>query len=281
MSVDGAGDGGQQQLGVGVLGAVQQRLFGAQFDQLAGVHDGDAVADIADDRHVVRDEEVGQFLAFLQIFEQVEDLGLDRDIQGGDRFVGDHQFGLDDQGACDADALALAAAEAMWVAAQMFDAQPYLLDHLADSFFEFAAFGDAVDAQRLADGFEHIHAGVERGKGVLEDHLDGSAEEPHLFAAEVIEGEILAVGVQNCLAAGWFVDAHQAAAQGCFAAAALADDAEHLSALDVQADIIDGLDVGDGAAEEAFLDREILAQSVDLQQNMMVCAHCCRFPCSV
>ena len=46
----------------------------------------------------------------LQVQQQVDDLGLDRDVERRDRLVGDEQLGLDGERAGDADALALAAA---------------------------------------------------------------------------------------------------------------------------------------------------------------------------
>jgi len=53
-------DGGEELLGVGVLWVVYDLLRWACFDDFALFHDGDAVADMADDRHVVADEEVGE-----------------------------------------------------------------------------------------------------------------------------------------------------------------------------------------------------------------------------
>ncbi len=41
-----------------------------------------------------------------QLVDEVEDLGLDRDVQRGGRLVGDEQLGLADQGHGDHDALA-------------------------------------------------------------------------------------------------------------------------------------------------------------------------------
>ena len=43
----------------------------------------------------------------LQVAEQVYDLGLDRDVEGADRFVTDDQPGFDGEGAGNANALAL------------------------------------------------------------------------------------------------------------------------------------------------------------------------------
>ena len=65
------------------------------------------------------DEEVGQAELPLEIFEEVDDLGLDRDVERGDGLVGDDQFGRDGEGPGDPDALALAAGELVGVAAQV------------------------------------------------------------------------------------------------------------------------------------------------------------------
>ena len=48
-----AGDGGQQGLGVGVGGGVDDGLGGADLDDLAEVHDGDALGHVGDDADVV------------------------------------------------------------------------------------------------------------------------------------------------------------------------------------------------------------------------------------
>jgi hypothetical protein len=66
---------------------------------------------------VVGDEQIGQPQALAQRLEQVDDLRLDRDVERRDRLVADDEVGLDRERAGDADALALAAAELVRVAA--------------------------------------------------------------------------------------------------------------------------------------------------------------------
>jgi hypothetical protein len=39
----------------------------------------------------------------------------------------------------------------------------------------------AVDEQRLSHEIEQRHAGIERGEGILEDHLHLAAQRPQLF----------------------------------------------------------------------------------------------------
>ena len=74
-------------------GGGQDRTFG-HFQQPAHVHDGHPVADLGDDPQVVGDEEVGQAVALLELGQEVQDLGLDGDVQGGDGLVGDDQPGF-------------------------------------------------------------------------------------------------------------------------------------------------------------------------------------------
>ena len=62
-------------------------------------------------RQVVRDEDDRQPELVLELREQVDDLRLDRDVERGDRLVGDDQLRLQRDRARDADALALAAGE--------------------------------------------------------------------------------------------------------------------------------------------------------------------------
>jgi hypothetical protein len=46
-----------------------------------------------------------------ELCEQVDDLRLDRNIESGDRLVGDNEFGFDSERPRDRDALALSAGE--------------------------------------------------------------------------------------------------------------------------------------------------------------------------
>ena len=86
------------------------------LDDLAEVHDGDAVAHPLDHRKVVGDEQVREEELLLKILEQVEDLGLDRDVEGGDGLVADDEPRVERQRPGDADALPLPARELVRVA---------------------------------------------------------------------------------------------------------------------------------------------------------------------
>ena len=83
----------------------------ADLDDLAEVHDRDPLAEVPHHRQVVRDEDERQVQLALQVAQQVDHLRLDRDVQRGDRLVGDDQLRAQRERAGDADALALAAGE--------------------------------------------------------------------------------------------------------------------------------------------------------------------------
>ena len=59
----------------------------------------------------------------LQVFQEVQHLGLDGDIESGNRLIGDDELGVQGQGPRDPDALPLAAAEFMGVAVDMLGPQ--------------------------------------------------------------------------------------------------------------------------------------------------------------
>ena len=60
---------------------------------------------------IVRDEQHRQMQPVLQIEQQVDDLGLNRDVERGHRFIGDHQRRIERQRTRDTDTLTLTAAE--------------------------------------------------------------------------------------------------------------------------------------------------------------------------
>ena len=79
---------------------------------------------------VVRDEDDRQPEVALEVAQQVEDLRLDRDVEGGDRLVGDDQLRLERERAGHADALPLAAGELVRVAVVVLGVQADLLHQL-------------------------------------------------------------------------------------------------------------------------------------------------------
>ncbi len=93
----GHGDGGEEGFGVGVFRVAVDGFRIGQLHDFPEIHDGDAVADVFYHGEIVGDEKVGEIELFLQINEEVEDLGLDGNVEGGDWFIADQPLGFQGQ----------------------------------------------------------------------------------------------------------------------------------------------------------------------------------------
>ena len=82
-----------------------------RLDDLAGVHDRDAVAELDEQREVVRDEQHGEAEPLLEHLELLQDLALHDDVERGRRLVHHDQLRLERERHRDHDALAHAARE--------------------------------------------------------------------------------------------------------------------------------------------------------------------------
>ena len=171
----------QQRLGVGVQRHLEQARLVGHLDDAAEIHDRDPVADVLDHRQIVRDEQVGQLELVLQIHQQVDDLRLDRDVERRDRLVADDQLRVQRQRAGDADALALAAGEFVRIgtASARAAARPARTGRRPARAAP-AASPTPWMIKRLADDLAGRHARVERGVGVLVDHLHAPPVGQHL-----------------------------------------------------------------------------------------------------
>ena len=158
--------------------------FVADLDDPAEVHDRDAVGDVADEREVVRDEEVGQPEVALQRLEQVDDLRADRHVERRDRLVEHDHLRVERERAREADALPLAAGELVREAVRVLGAEADGAQQLVDAAAALPSLVQAVDAQRLGDDLAHRHARVQRRVRILEDDLQLAAHVAHAPAAE-------------------------------------------------------------------------------------------------
>ena len=79
------------------------------FDDAASEHHGNRVGELSHNGQIMGNEQVGQVELVLQISQEIEDLSLDRNIQGRDRLIEHKQPWLKHKGSGDGDALALPA----------------------------------------------------------------------------------------------------------------------------------------------------------------------------
>ena len=149
-------------------------------------------------------------------------------------------------------------------------AHPNEAQELGDPVLALAPVAGAVVVEGLADDVEQRHARVQGREGVLEDHLHLAAYCAELGALE--SGHVhdaARLCAEEDLAGGGVYRPDYAPCGGGLAAAGLADDAEGLALVDVEAHAVDGLHLAADAPYQAPAEREELAEVFDLQQRLV------------
>jgi len=120
---------------------------------------------------IVRDENEAEAHLPDELCEQVENLGLDRDIERRHRFVGDDHPRPQRQGAGDGDTLPLAPGELMRVFLHEARREADELHEFSHARRDFGPRADVVHQEGLSERGIHRHPRVERGERVLKNHL--------------------------------------------------------------------------------------------------------------
>jgi len=147
------------------------------FDDLAGVHDTGSIRHLPNDAKVVGDEQHGHVEFLLQLFEQLQDLGLDGHVEGRCRLVGNQKVGFVGEGHGDHHALALAARELVRIGGEALlgIADADFVQQVDDTFAGGAIRKPAVQFEDFTDLSLDGVQRIERGHGFLEDHGYGVA----------------------------------------------------------------------------------------------------------
>src|ERR1700677_2679529 len=85
LSLGGGADrryGREQGARIGMTRVGVDFVAGGDLDDLAQVHNRDALTNVLDHAQVVRDKEIGQLEVVLQVLEQIDDLRLNRNVEG-------------------------------------------------------------------------------------------------------------------------------------------------------------------------------------------------------
>src|SRR5712664_3333743 len=212
----------KQRPRVRMAGAAVQLTPGRYLHDLAEVHHRNSVGDVLDHRQVVRDEEVGEVELRLEPLEQVDDLCLDRDVEGRDWLVADDEARLHGQSARDADALALAARELVRIPLDETRIEADDVEQLPDPVLPGSPALEVVDVERFSDDVADRLPRIERRVWILKDlrHLTTQASQ----RSAVLVCDVLALELDS---AGRGVEkANHGATQRRLAAARLADQAQ-------------------------------------------------------
>ena len=70
----------------------KEDLHGSFLDDLSGVHNDDAGTHLSHNAEIVGDEEDAHALVLLDLFHQLQDLGLNGNVQSGGRLVGNQKI---------------------------------------------------------------------------------------------------------------------------------------------------------------------------------------------
>jgi hypothetical protein len=108
-------DGLEQELSVWVEGTAEKILSQSHFHNLSHIHHSNSITDVFDDSEIMGDEEIGKTQLISKIHQEIQDLGLDRNIQGRNRFIRDDQIGTKRNSSGDTDPLTLSSTELMGV----------------------------------------------------------------------------------------------------------------------------------------------------------------------
>ena len=167
--------------------AVDHLLGGADLDDATEVHHADPIAHTGDHPQIVGDEEIGDVPLALEAGQEVQDVGLDRDIERRNDFIAQQQLGIDRQGPSDIDPLPLASRELVGSSVRHRRRQPDGPERGVDRFGQVSSFTPAQDPYRLLDALAYGHPGIERIVRVLEDHLHPTPMTPQPFSRKTVE----------------------------------------------------------------------------------------------
>ena len=191
------------------------------------------------------DEHDAHAFLIAQAAQQVENLRLNGDVEGGGGLVGDEQARLAAQGHGDEHALAHAAGELVRVAVEALGGRrdAHLVEGM-DGFLTRGGAGESAMAlEHLEEVLAHRFDRVERGHGVLEDHGDlGAAHAAALLGAHgkhVLAGKLELVGLDLGVLGQ---KAHDRLHGDALARAGLTHDGEELAVEDREVHASHGLD---------------------------------------
>ena len=221
-------NGRYERLGVRMPGLTNNCLRVGNFDNLAQVHHHYPAADMLHYRQVMGDEQISNAALLLQVLQEIDDLSLNRHIQGTNRFVTNYHFGVNRKGTGNADALSLASAEFVRIALRINRVEPDGAQQFRNtSASSHRGFGELMNVQGFADDVIDGEPGVQRSIGILKDHLQSPAFCTQFFWIK--PGQIFVF--ENDRAGSWLGQPNYGAAQGCFTAATLPDQPERFPGL--------------------------------------------------
>ena len=265
----------QEAFGIGMSGVADDVACRAAFDNRAEIHHRHLVGDLVDDAEIVGDEDHAHAQILLERAHQFQHLGLDGDVEGRGRLVGNQQLRTGRERERDHRALAHAAGHFMGVLVDPRGGigNADLVQHVDGELPGLAAAKAPVQPDRL----DHLVAdGIDRAEGshrFLKDHADLAAaqgsETPaaRIQLLDLDQASILGAVMHAGLVAqpgGGRQQPHQRLGGDRFAGTGFSDQAERLAGFDLKSH---ALHRRDHALIGAERDREVLHRQHLLHQR--------------
>ena len=229
----------EQTARVGVPRVREDPAHRAFLDELASIHDGDAVADPHDAAEVVADEQDRRVMPAPKLADQIEHRGLHRHVQPRRRLVHDEQRRTRDQRHRDDDPLLLAAGELVRIAIhhRLGIGQLDLGEHRQGARARRRRGHALVGHRRFHELAADRHDRIQARHGILVGHRD--APPADRAQPRLAQGRQLTPLEANAAAgdpAGAPQIAHDRQRDRRLAAAGLADEPERFAGLQLEAD---------------------------------------------
>ena len=236
-----------------------------RLHHLSEVHHRHRIAHVPDHPQVVGDEQIRHPVLLLDVLEEVQDLRLHGDVEGGDRLVGHHQFRGEGDRAGDPDPLTLPAGELVGIFPARLRRHPDPDEQPFGPLPQLLPLREPVDEPPLPDDVAHLHPRVEGGVRVLEDDLHLAPRHPQRLAFQArdvvpVEPDRSGIGVQQ---------ADHEAGEGRLPAPRLPHQPERLSGRDREGDAVHGTHAEILPGEERLPHRERLVD-VDHREERAV-----------
>ena len=178
-----SGEGGDKFLRVHMLGGAEYLCWRATFDDIAGVEDGDAMAECGDGEQIVGYIKDSHAEFAVEAAEEGEDFGLGDGVESAGGFVSDEKGGAVKDGHGDDDALGLTNAELRGAAAEKIGVvgKANARKSVTDCSGALTLSAGSVSAPGFTELGTDTKSGIQRGQGALQNDADfAAAEGTHL-----------------------------------------------------------------------------------------------------
>ena len=171
-------NGRQQRLRIRMQRIAVNHLGRGVLDNAAQIHHGQVIADVFDHGQIVGDEQVCQMQFVLKVLQEIDDLRLNGNIQGTDRFVTHNEFRRQGQSSGNTDPLPLTTGKFVRITTGSRGGQAHTIQKRSHTVTTLLSTRNTMHRKRLADNIAHGHSRIQRPHRVLKDHLHAAAQLP-------------------------------------------------------------------------------------------------------